>query len=247
MLEFVKYVEVTVLWRDNNSSLKGVADRVAYEDFRQSEINPLCDVECRDEGMLDGLQAYINSIQGGDVFIVLHQMGNHGPAYYKRYPEEFEKFTPVCKTNQLESCSKEEIDNAYDNAILYTDYFLSKVIDFLEANADEFEADILYISDHGESLGESGVYLHGMPYFIAPQAQTHVPMIMWFGNDLGMAEVDVAELKKNIHEEYSHDNIFHTLLGLLEVDISVYDKSMDLLNSHADAELSTPEKIIIYS
>jgi len=242
VLDVVKHAGVTVLWRDNNSSSKGVADRVVYEDFRKPEKNPLCDVECRDEGMLDGLQAYIDAQQDGDVFIVLHQMGNHGPAYYKRYPEEFEKFTPVCKTNQLESCSKEEIDNAYDNAILYTDYFLSKVIDLLEGNGDEFEAAMLYISDHGESLGEHGVYLHGMPYFIAPEAQTHVPMIMWFGSGFDEAEADVAELKKNMHEKYSHDNIFHTVLGLLEVDTSVYDKTMDLLSGHGDAEISTTEK-----
>ena len=108
-------------------------------------------------------------------------MGNHGPAYYKRYPKEFEIFTPVCKTNQLEECTKEEISNAYDNAILYTDYFLSKVIIFLKSYSKNYETAMIYMSDHGESLGENGIYLHGLPYFMAPDAQTHIGALMCFG------------------------------------------------------------------
>ena len=151
ILDILKRAGVNILWRDNNSDSKGVALRVEYQDFQIPENNPICDDECRDIGMLSNLQEYIDSKKSGDIFIVLHQMGNHGPAYYKRYPKEFEKFTPVCKTNQLEECTQEEIDNAYDNAILYTDYFLSKVIELLKQNND-FETAMIYISDHGESL-----------------------------------------------------------------------------------------------
>ena len=182
VLDVLGRAGVHVLWRENNSSSKGVADRIRYEDFKNPERNPLCDVECRDEGMLSGLQDYIDRTKRGDILIVLHQRGNHGPAYYKRYPKEFEKFTPVCKSNQLEDCTPEQIENAYANAILYTDYFLSRAIDLLKRNSNAFETAMVYMSDHGESLGEKGLYLHGLPYFMAPNSQKHVAAFMWFGD-----------------------------------------------------------------
>ncbi len=111
--------------------------------------------------MPEGLQEYIDQHSEGNILIVLHQMGNHGPAYYKRYPKSFEKFKPADKTNNLDTCSAEEIINAYDNAILYTDYFLSHVIKLLKQNDAKFETAMIYASDHGESLGENGLYLHG--------------------------------------------------------------------------------------
>jgi lipid A ethanolaminephosphotransferase len=227
LLTHTKRVEV--LWRDNNSNSKGVALRVPYEDYKASPPNTLCDEECRDEGMLVGLQDYINSKKDGDLIIVLHQMGNHGPAYFKRYPKEFEKFTPVCKTSELSNCTNEEINNAYDNAILYTDYFLAKVIDLLKKNSDNFETGMLYISDHGESLGENGVYLHSMPYFMAPDEQKNVPLIMWFGGELA-EEINYKGLKQRIHTPYSHDNLFHTMLGILEVQTDLYKKDHDILS-----------------
>jgi len=159
---------------------------------------------------------------------VLHQMGNHGPAYYKRYPKEFEKFKPTCKTNQLEQCSKEEISNAYDNAILYTDYFLSKVINLLKQN-DDLETAMIYLSDHGESLGENGLYLHGLPYFIAPKEQTHIPMIMWFSKTLQQS-IDTKKIKQKQNEKYSQDNIFHTILGIINIKTKIYNKKQDILS-----------------
>ncbi len=179
--------------------------------------------------MLTNIQAYIDAHQVGDIFIVLHQMGNHGPAYYKRYPPAFEKYTPTCKSNQLENCSQEEIDNAYDNAILYTDYFLSKVIQILKNNNEKFESALFYVSDHGESLGEHGVYLHGMPNFIAPDEQQRVPALMWFGSNFKEKKIESLPAKKDI--QYSHDNIFHTILGLMEVETSIYDKNLDIIHS----------------
>ncbi len=223
LLDVLKHAGVHVLWRDNNSSSKGIANRIDYESFKRADVNTICTPECRDEGMLVGLQQYIDSKLNGDVFIVLHQMGNHGPAYYKRYPEQFEKFKPTCKTNQLESCSVAEINNAYDNAILYTDYFLSKVIEFLKENSD-FKTTMFYISDHGESLGENGLYLHGMPYFMAPDAQIHVPAVFWFGDNNKIK--NLIGLRDN---SYSHDNIFHTVLGLMEIETNVYDRNLDIL------------------
>ncbi|RUM94688.1 MAG: phosphoethanolamine transferase [Thiothrix sp.] len=227
LLDVLNHAGVHVLWRDNNSSSKGVADRVTYENFKSKENNPVCDTECRDEGMLAGLQDYIGQQTNGDILIVLHQMGNHGPGYYKRYPKSFEKYRPVCKTNQLDECSKEEINNAYDNAILYTDYFLSKVIGLLKKNSNEFETVMIYMSDHGESLGEKGLYLHGLPYFAAPRAQTHVPAVFWFGDNND--DMDHDALIKRRNTPYSHDNLFHTVIGIMELETSVYDREMDIL------------------
>ena len=180
--------------------------------------------------MLVGLQEYTDSQKSEDIFIVLHQMGNHGPAYYKRYPESFKKFTPVCETNQFEECKKEETGNAYDNAIIYTDYFLSKVIVMLKRNP-QFETAMFYISDHGQSLGENNLYLHGLPYFMAQDTQTHVPAIMWFGDGY---KINKEILKKTATKTFSQDNIFHTLLGFMEIETSVYDKDMDIIKSAAD-------------
>jgi lipid A ethanolaminephosphotransferase len=214
-----------VLWRDNNSSSKGVAERVAFEDFRSPEVNPECDIECRDVGMLNDLQAYIDA-QDSDILIVLHQMGNHGPAYYKRYPSEFEKFTPTCKSEELSSCTDAEIGNSYDNAILYTDYFLSQVIALLKTNTPRFETAMLYIGDHGESLGENGLYLHGMPYMLAPVEQTAVPMIVWAGDSSDVDAGGSLAIKDGVN---NHDGLAHTLLAMFEVDPGVIPLTQPLL------------------
>jgi len=213
--------DVAILWIDNNSDPKGVMDRLSYIDYKNSK----CNGECRDIGMLKFLPQFIDKNRNKDILIVLHQMGNHGPAYYKRYPKEFEKFTPVCKTNQLEKCSKDEINNAYDNALLYTDYFLNSTIEFLK-KYPQYQRAMLYISDHGESLGENGIYLHGMPYFIAPKAQKHVGAMAWFSKDFKGA--NIAKLKANKDKEYSQDNLFSTILGLLDIKTEVYNKNMDI-------------------
>lgn len=231
VLDVLKHTkDINILWRDNNSDSKGNALRVDFEDFRTSKTNTICeeDGECRDEGMIIGLDEYINKHKGKDILIVLHQMGNHGPAYYKRYPKEFEKFTPVCKTNQLEECTQEEVSNAYDNAILYTDYFLSKVINFLKPYSNDYETAMVYMSDHGESLGENGLYLHGLPYFMAPDEQKHIASLMWFGGEI-KDDIDVTKLSRYKDKEFSQDNLFHTLLGLFEVETNVYKKDMDIL------------------
>jgi lipid A ethanolaminephosphotransferase len=206
---------VKVLWRDNNSDSKGVALRVPYEDFKSPAHNPVCDDnECRDIGMLSGLDKFVAANKDHDIFIVLHQMGNHGPEYYRRYPDEFKKFTPICKTGRLSECTQQEIDNSYDNAILYTDYFLSEVIQFLKKYDNTRETAMLYVSDHGESLGEHGIYLHAAPYMIAPKEQTHVPAILWVGQHFDYQLPQIAQ-----YEEYplSQDDVFCTLLTAFEL------------------------------
>ena len=231
VLDILSREGVKVLWRDNNSSSKGVADRISYEDYRTPKINTMCNDECRDEGMLIGLQDFIDQQENDDILIVLHQMGNHGPAYYKRYPKTFEKFQPVCATNQLEECGKDKIGNAYDNAILYTDYFLTQTIQFLKQNDRQFKTALIYMSDHGESLGEGGLYLHGMPYFIAPDTQKHIGALMWFGNQ-SKTEINTERLKKVASKRFSHDNLFHTLLGFMKIKTAVYNKEKDILVEH---------------
>jgi lipid A ethanolaminephosphotransferase len=164
--------------------------------------------------MLHGLQNYIDA-QSGDILIVLHQMGNHGPAYFKRYPADFERFRPACKSEDLSRCTDTEIGNAYDNAILYTDYFLSEVIALLKSNTPKFETAMLYVSDHGESLGEKGLYLHGMPYMLAPAEQTEVPVLVWASE---ASDVDLSVAVDRQGQINSHDAVSYSLLALFEIE-----------------------------
>lgn len=228
LLDVVRHAGVNVLWLDNNSDSKGVALRVPYRDFRSPQNNPICDVECRDVGMLVPLQEYIDAHPAGDILIVLHQMGNHGPAYYKRYPAEFEKFTPACRNSDLSQCTRQEIVNAYDNALLYTDHFLSKTIELLKKNSGKFESAMFYVSDHGESLGEAGTYLHGLPKAIAPEAQLHVPVIMWFSDSF--VELDRPALLRKRNMRFTHDHLFHTVLGFFEIETAIYRPELDILD-----------------
>ncbi len=231
---------IEVLWRDNNSNSKGVATRVQYQDFQSPTLNPICDDECRDIGMLSGLDEYIASKKDKDIMIVLHQMGNHGPEYYRRYPKEFARFQPTCMTGELRNCTKEEIDNSYDNAILYTDYFLSEVIKFLKKYDGDYETAMLYVSDHGESLGEHGIYLHAAPYLMAPEAQTHVPAILWLGDHF---DYQLQQVKPYQDYPLSHDDLFCSVLIAYELGTaSCYDKQemlMDNLDIQATLKATT--------
>jgi len=222
---------IEVLWRDNNSDSKDVATRIRYEDFKTPTFNTVCDSECRDVGMLKGLDAYIQSKKDKDILIVLHQMGNHGPEYYRRYPKAFERFKPACQSGELSTCTQQEIDNAYDNAILYTDYFLSEVIQFLKKYDDRYETAMLYVADHGESLGEHGIYLHAAPYMIAPKEQTHVPAIMWMGKGF---DYSLDQLRPYQDYPFSHDDVFCSLLIAYELDSETCNAKKQVLfaNKH---------------
>jgi lipid A ethanolaminephosphotransferase len=224
---------IEVLWRDNNSDSKGVATRVQYEDFKTPTHNPVCEGECRDIGMLSGLDAYIASKKGKDIMIVLHQMGNHGPEYYRRYPKAFAKFQPMCMTGELRDCTEEEVNNSYDNAILYTDYFLSEVIQFLKKYDGDYETAMLYVSDHGESLGENGVWLHAAPYMMAPKAQTHVPAILWLGQHFDY-DLPLAAVYKDT--PLSHDDLFCTLLIAYELDATTCIAKREMLMNNLDIQ-----------
>lgn len=222
---------VQILWRDNNSDSKGVATRMQYENFRSPTLNPVCDEECRDIGMLAGLDKYIASHKNRDILIVLHQMGSHGPEYYRRYPPEFERFKPTCKSGELQTCQAEELNNAYDNTILYTDYFLSKVINFLKPYDATHEVAMLYVSDHGESLGEKGLYLHAAPYMFAPKEQTHIPAVVWMGDNFDFRP---DQLKPYQNYPLSHDDMFCMLLVAFEFSSKVCEGKKAVLMQNQD-------------
>jgi lipid A ethanolaminephosphotransferase len=218
-----------VLWRDNQSGCKGICDGLPIDQLDQAKIEAFCaQGQCFDEVMLNGM-AGIARDAAGNMFVVMHQLGNHGPAYFKRYPAAFKRFTPACENEDLSRCTQAEIVNAYDNALLYTDFFVSRVIDFLDQSQKQYDTAMIYVSDHGESLGENGLYLHGMPYAIAPDEQTHVPLVMWLSQSFRRSfNVDQNCLRSNAADKVSHDNLFHSLLGVLDVQTQAYERSLDL-------------------
>ena len=232
-LEVLAENKVQILWRDNNSDSKGVAIRLDYENFKTPTLNPVCDKECRDIGMLSGLDQYIAARSNQDILIVLHQMGNHGPEYYRRYPDEFARFKPMCMTGELRDCNQTEIDNSYDNAILYTDYFLSEVIQFLKKYDQSRETAMLYVADHGESLGENGWYLHAVPYAIAPKEQKHVPAIVWLGQHF---DYDIKQLKPFKNYPLSHDDVFCSLLVAFELETKTCENKHQMLMQNKDLQ-----------
>ncbi|MBH0239743.1 phosphoethanolamine transferase [Methylobrevis albus] len=231
VLNVLDHAGIDVLWRDNQSGCKGVCDGLAAEQMPGEGDPAICrDGRCLDEIMLQGLGARIDAVPG-DMIVLLHQLGNHGPAYFERYRNADRVFTPTCDTGDLGSCPVEAVVNSYDNALRYTDHFLAETIAFLKARTDRDTA-MLYVSDHGESLGEYGLFLHGMPYAIAPDVQKTVPMVMWVSDAFATTSgLDRACLAEHAQQPTSHDALFHTLLGLMAVKTSLYDRAYDLAAS----------------
>lgn len=231
-LDIIAKTGVQIAWFDNNSNSKGQADRIPYFSVKSSNDAALCNEEsCFDEVLLPHMIEYVDKLDANkDILIVLHQLGSHGPSYYKRVPKRYKKFLPECATAEINKCSQQEIINSYDNTILYTDTVLAQVIDYLESKSDQFLTSMLYVSDHGESTGENGIYLHGLPYAIAPETQTRVPLIYWLSKDFQTEEeIDHECMTKATATKFSHDNLFHSLLELAEVDTSEYDPKLDIL------------------
>ena len=217
-------------WFDANGGHLGVADRVPFTLLYQWDDPLSCAKgECEDSIAFKPLQAMLEAATE-DTVIILHTMGSHGPAYYLRYPPDFEPFAPACQTATFGDCTNEEIVNAYDNTIAYTDKFLSSVIDLL-AQQDNVIASMVYVSDHGESLGENGLYLHGAPYFLAPPEQTHVPMVMWFSDAYKAAfGLDEGCVRAKTADPFSHDNLFHTVLGMAGVETTIHQAPLDIID-----------------
>lgn len=231
ILDIIQATGTDIIWKDNDSGCKGVCLRVSYKDVRVEKDSPHCfDDYCYDEILLNELKDALNNIQK-NTLIVLHTMGSHGPSYYKRYPADMEKYKPVCNTNDFQQCTSEEIINAYDNTILYTDYFISSVIDILKTK-NNLQSSMLYVSDHGESLGEHNIYLHALPAKIAPKEQKEIPMILWLSDNLknNMRVDSVCLREKAEKESFSHDNYAHTVLGLMRIKTTAYKENLDLLN-----------------
>jgi lipid A ethanolaminephosphotransferase len=228
LLQLMARAGVAVHWRDNQSGCKGVCDGLPNDSVQGLNAPGLCsEGRCLDEGLLQGIDRRLAQAQGTQL-LVLHQLGNHGPAYFRRYPAAFARFTPACEDEDLQHCTREQIVNAYDNALLYTDHLLAQLIAQLQAHAGGVDSALLYVSDHGESLGENRLFLHGMPYAIAPDVQTMVPMVMWtspgFARGVGL---DLGCLRQRAQAGVSHDHLFHTLLGLLDVTTSLYEPGWD--------------------
>lgn len=228
LLDVLKRAGVDVVWRDNQSGCKGTCDRVTFQDVSNLKDPELCaNNECRDEILLQGLQSFIDHLDK-DTVLVLHQMGSHGPEYFKRYPKAFEKFTPVCESNALDQCSRDSIVNGYDNTLLYTDHVLASLIDILRRQ-DKVDTAMIYLSDHGESLGEYNLFLHGTPYMLAPDQQKHIPLMVWLSENYQHSlAVDTECLRKTRNTPLSQDNLFHSILGLLDVKTHVYDPTLDM-------------------
>ncbi|MBB3316545.1 lipid A ethanolaminephosphotransferase [Rhizobium sp. BK181] len=229
LMDVLAHAGIDVAWFDNNTGSKGAAARINFVNLANSTDPRFCkNRECQDGIFFDKLDAWLNGVTKDSV-LVLHQIGSHGPAYYLRYPKEFRRFMPECETAELGKCKDDEIVNAYDNSILYTDHFLSTVIDRLKARSDKIASGLIYMSDHGESLGEKGLYLHGTPYILAPEEQTHVPFLVWLDPDFTASmALDKTCLGQSAAQPTSHDNLFHSVLGMMNVSTSAYNAKLDV-------------------
>lgn len=232
LLDTVQHAGVKVQWIENDAGCKDVCNRVPTINTVDLQVPEYCtDGECLDNIMLPELEkALANASQ--DTVIVLHTIGSHGPTYFERYTEKERQFTPTCDTKEINQCSQAELINTYDNGVLYIDQFLDKVIEQLEAYPN-LKTSMLYLSDHGESLGENNMYLHATPYAIAPKEQTQVPMVMWFSPKwVENKKVDLTCLRQNANRPYSHDNFFHSALSLMDMkmaSVKAYNKDLDIL------------------
>lgn len=228
LLHVLEHAGIATLWRDNQSGCKGVCEGLDIQRLDDATTPGLCaDGRCMDEILLENLAAQVRT-KPGDRVVVLHQLGNHGPSYFQRYPAQFRRFAPTCDTADLGKCSREDIVNSYDNAIRYTDHFLTRTIAALRG-LDDYDTAMIYLSDHGESLGEKGLYLHGVPYAIAPEEQTRVPMVMWFSPGFAADRgLDMSCVRQRAAQRTDQDNLFPSVLGLMQVQTSVYDPTRDL-------------------
>ena len=208
-----------VQWYGNNTDCKGVCRSVPERRVDRTQHPQACieDRPCMDGALFEDFFRSLSDIQR-DRFTVIHTLGSHGPGYHLRYPAEFEQFKPACREVDFAKCSVAEVVNAYDNTLLYTDHLLATTIERLTAISDRVDVAMLYVSDHGESLGENGLFLHALPYAIAPETQTRVPMIFWASPGFKQrVAVEPSCAREQSRETVSHDHIFHTLLDLLEI------------------------------
>ena len=224
---------VGVQWRDNQSGCKGVCEGLPNDTVTPANAPGLCrDGRCLDEGLVHDLDRRLAAAQGTQLW-VLHMLGNHGPSYFRRYPRPFARYQPECLEDDLSRCRIEQVVNSYDDALLYTDHVLASAIAKLADRAKTVDSALIYVSDHGESLGEHGLFLHGVPYPIAPTQQTRVPMIFWsspgFERSAGLEQGCLTPaLREHATAALGHDQLFHTVLGLLDIRTALYEPALDL-------------------
>jgi lipid A ethanolaminephosphotransferase len=219
-------------WFDNLNGCKGLCQAIGEIHPKASDNSKFYhDKQFYDEVLVENMASSISNTQG-DQLRVLHQMGSHGPAYYKRIPQEFIKHKPACLTEDFSQCTQVAIKNTYSDTVAYTEYVISKAISELEKLNETHDTALIYVSDHGESTGEMGLYLHGIPWMLAPEEQTHIPALMWFSESYILSRhLNIDCLSASKDELYSHDNISHTILSMLDIQTSVYQESLDLLSS----------------
>lgn len=233
VLDVLQRAGLAVMWVDNQSGCKGVCDRIPNVSLTRTQHPTLCaSGECLDGILLEGLDAQLLSLpaerRARGTVLVLHTMGSHGPAYSKRSPPQAKKFLPECSSVNLQDCSKEGLFNAYDNSIVYTDQVLGGVIDWLKKQETRHDTAMIYLSDHGESLGEKNLFLHGMPYAIAPDVQKKIPWVTWLSPGFAKSRNLQADcLRGRAQTEVTHDHLFHSLIGLMQVKTQVYQSGKD--------------------
>jgi lipid A ethanolaminephosphotransferase len=252
LLDVLQAAGLGVVWIDNQAGCKTVCDRVltySTDDAlgaRDPAARALCDGgECLDMVMLQNLDQRIAALpearRRNGIVVVMHQMGSHGPAYYRRSSPGSKRFLPECATNELAKCDHQALVNVYDNSIAETDRFLGHAIDWLKARQDRFATGMLYLSDHGESLGEYGLFLHGLPYALAPEVQKHVPMVLWLGDGFASRQgLDRGCIQALRDAALTHDNLFHMVLGTLDVGTPAYRPALDAFaGCHGPARLAS--------
>ncbi|MGN5077139.1 phosphoethanolamine transferase [Aeromonas veronii] len=230
LLDVLQHAGVSVLWKENDGGCKGVCRNVPTIEILPKSYPALCQGEsCYDEVLLEGLDQQIAGMKGNKL-VAFHLMGSHGPTYFRRYPASERVFMPDCPRSDIENCSNEELVNTYDNTIRYTDKVVWLLIDKLKSLESQYDVGLVYLSDHGESLGAMGLYLHGTPYKFAPDDQTRVPLLTWFSPQLQAdRQLDMGCLAAEASSQrFSHDNLFHSMLGIMDVQTSVYDNKLDL-------------------
>lgn len=231
VLDIMKRADVSILWKENDGGDKDVAKNVTKMTIDRSRKDEMCNGStCFDMAILEDFEDNVESLSGNRV-IFLHLIGSHGPTYFQRYPKDKAIFQPDCPQADIENCSFEEIVNTYDNTIVYTDYVMSQVIEKLKKQEEKYNTALVYVSDHGESLGENGLYLHGLPYSLAPDFQTKIPMILWMSPSFKKAKnINYGCLKNEAQKRdvFSHDNIFHSVLGLMDVETTEYESNLDI-------------------
>ena len=233
LLDVLQHAGVSVLWKENDGGCKGVCNHVPTLEIEPKTFPEYCEGDsCYDEVLLQGLDQQIAGMKGkqGSKLVAFHLMGSHGPTYYRRYPAADRVFLPDCPRSDIENCSNEELVNTYDNTIRYTDKVLSQLIDKLKTLESQYNVGLVYLSDHGESLGAMGLYLHAPPYKFAPDDQTRVPLLTWFSPQLQRdRQLDQDCLRQEAgSKRFSHDNLFHSMLGIMDVQTQAYDGKLDL-------------------